>query len=304
MNRYILEPYKTSKNRFDCPICKVRKSFVRYIDTASGEHIAPHVGRCNRENNCAYHYTPKQFFEDTHLHPPSFTHTPAPKPKKPLSFVPKELFVSSYQSEGESHFLTYLKTLLGETFADQLRRKYFLSTSKQFGGGSVIFWQIDQNLKIRTGKIMQYDSKTGKRKKREISWVHKFLDVPDFELGQCFFGEHLLREAPKSEPIAIVESEKTAVIASAYLPQFIWVAASGSQGLTEEKCKVLTGRNVTLFPDLNAFEIWKKKAEIYKFKISDLLERKATETERLKSYDIADYLCLYDFREFRRRNFH
>ena len=36
------------------------------------------------------------------------------------------------------------------------------------------------------------------------------------ELKQCFFGEHLLRE--KTMPVAIVESEKTAIISSVYLP--------------------------------------------------------------------------------------
>jgi hypothetical protein len=29
----------------------------------AGEHIHPSVGRCNRESNCGYHYTPKQYFQ-------------------------------------------------------------------------------------------------------------------------------------------------------------------------------------------------------------------------------------------------
>jgi hypothetical protein len=66
---------------------------------------------------------------------------------------------------------------------------------------------------------------TGKRIKEpfnHINWAQKVLKEPEYELKQCFFGEQLI---DKSKPVAIVESEKTAVIASGYLPQFIWLAA-------------------------------------------------------------------------------
>lgn len=56
----------------------------------------------------------------------------------------------------------------------------------------------------------------------------------EFNLKQCLYGEHLLKD--KTKPIAVGESEKTAVIASAYLPQFIWVATSGASELSIEKC--------------------------------------------------------------------
>ena len=65
---------------------------------------------------------------------------------------------------------------------------------------------------------MLYSPKTGKRSKEPYhapNWVHKVLNLPEFSLQQCFFGEHLLKGNTK--PVAICESEKTAIIASVYL---------------------------------------------------------------------------------------
>ncbi len=113
--------------------------------------------------------------------------------------------------------------------------------------------------------------------------------------GNVFFGEHLLQGNTK--PIAIVESEKTAIIASVYLPQFIWLAAGSKDGLSLNKCQVLKGRTVIIYPDLNGFEKWTAKAKelshIASFAVSDLLERKATDKEKGEGLDLADYLIRF-----------
>ena len=100
-----------------------------------------------------------------------------------------------------------------------------------------------------------------------------------------------------SKPVAIVESEKTAIIASVYLPQFVWLAAGNKDGLNFHKCKCLASRTVVLYPDLNAFEKWSLKAKEFShialFTVSDLLERKATEAEKKEGLDLADYLIRF-----------
>jgi hypothetical protein len=126
--------------------------------------------------------------------------------------------------------------------------------------------------------------------------VHSVLKLPEFELQQCLFGEHLLRAEPQ-KPVAIVESEKTAIISSVYLPDFIWLAVGSLNNLTAERCKQLAGRKVILYPDLKALDKWKAKAaelsKITKFVVSDLLERKATEADKQKGFDLADYLIRF-----------
>jgi hypothetical protein len=130
--------------------------------------------------------------------------------------------------------------------------------------------------------------------------VHKATQHPEFEWKQCSFGEHLLID--KAKPVALVESEKTSVIASVYLPQFIWVAVGRLTNLNADRCSILKGRTVLLFHDIDGFEKWSSKANeleyITKFTISNLLNSKATETERKQKFDIADYLIKFDLEAF------
>ena len=300
-HKYILEPYKGMNTRYRCPSCQQRdKTFSRYIDTETGEHIHPTVGRCNRESNCGHHYTPKQYFQDNNKTFQPKTYKPLffiPQPKQ-VSNIPVEVFKASLKAHETNHFVKFLINLFGIEVASQLVSRYFIATSKRWKGATV-FWQIDTQGKIRTGKIMLYNPTTGKRVKEpfnHIDWVHK----AEFELRQCLFGEHLLTD--KTKPVAIVESEKTAVIASVYLPQFIWVAVGGITSLNADKCRILKGRTVLLYPDLNGFEKWRKKAKelshLASFTVSDLLERKATEAERKQGFDLADYLIKHDYKAF------
>lgn len=308
LHNFILEPYKGMNSRFRCPSCQKReKTFSLYINKNTGEYIDSRVGRCNRQNNCGYHYKPYQYFKDNNIvfDKLNLSHfrTNMVKPQiNEISFIPFEVFKASLRSNSSNHFVKFLINLFGENVASQLVSRYFISSSKYWTGATV-FWQIDTKGKVRTGKIMLYSPITGKRVKQpynHITWVQKALKLQDFELKQCLFGEHLLMG--NTNPVALVESEKTAIIASVYLPQFIWVAVGSQSNLKAEKFEVLTGRTVILFPDLNCYDDWSNKAKglshLAKISISDLLEKKATIEERSQGLDIADYLIKYDFKEF------
>lgn len=167
----------------------------------------------------------------------------------------------------------------------------------------VIFWQIDNNDNVRTGKIMQYNPHTGKRVKNEkggINWVHNIIKkrsavFEHYNLCQCYFGEHLLNLYP-DKPVAIVEAEKTAVIGSMIYSDFIWLAAGNLHGLNSPKSKVLRDRYVLLYPDAGCYEKWKAKLKKISsdvhctMEISDVVEKHATEQQLEYGYDIADYI--------------
>lgn len=298
-------------SRYTCPACRKAKTFTRYIDTETRNHVGNEVGKCSRLDNCQYHYTPKQYFEANKplcetLQKPTFSYTKKKsKPVKvqPATYVPLVAFKASLQPNERNCFISYLIALFGLEKAAQAVSRYFIGTSNNWQGATV-FWQIDSTGKIRAGKVMLYNSETGKRVKEpynHITWMHKALKLPDYELRQCLFGEHLLK-TDLNKPCALVESEKTAIIASVYLPQFLWLAVGSLTNLNVEKCQVLKGRSVTLFPDLNGFAKWQAKAKelssLARFTVSDLLERKATEAERLKGLDLADYLIRFNYSLF------
>lgn len=307
-HRYILEPYKGMNTRYRCPGCQHRdKTFSLYIDKETGEHLHDSVGRCNRESNCGYHYTPKQYFQDNNISLEAWKPKPYSKPiaaapiKKNVSFVPVDTFKASLKGYDINNFIQFI-SYFGNEVKNEVVSKYFIGTSKHWNGAT-IFWQIDLTGKVRTGKIMLYSSITGKRIKEpfnHITWVHTAFKEPEYYLQQCLFGEHLLKD--KTKPVAIVESEKTAIIASIYLPQFIWVAVGSLTNLNAEKCNILKGRNVFLYPDLKGFQKWSDKAKelshITNFIVSDLLECKAPETDKDQGFDLADYLLQHNVNEY------
>ena len=308
-HKYILEKYKGMNTRHKCPHCQQRvKTFTLYIDTETGEHLNNTVGKCARESKCGYHYGPKQYFKDNNISfdkPQGAPFRPKPivsKPSKPILFIPVHLFKNSLKGYERNNFVKFLISKFGPHVTGELIAKYFIGTSKHWPGSS-IFWQIDVRGKVRTGKIMLYNPITGKRVKEpynHITWAHKAIQVSEMDLKQCFYGAHLL--ADKTKPIALVEGEKSAIIASVYFPQFIWLAVGSLTNLTADKCNILEGRAVSLFPDLNGFDKWtikaKELAHITNFFVSDLLERKATKEEREQGLDIVDYLLRFDHKRF------
>src|SRR4030042_1886121 len=214
--KYILEKYNGKNSRYTCPKCGKEKTFSKYVDTNTGEYIHSTVGRCNREIECAYHYKPSDYFKDNEIAHPDIPIQPIKAIHQPIkviqqpSYISFDAFKASLTSYESNNFIQYLVKLFDTEIATKLIEKYFIGTSK-YWPGSTIFWQIDTRGKVKAGKIMGYNPKTGHRIKGEypqITWVHSALKLPEFNLKQCLFGEHLLKETLK--PVAIVESEKTA----------------------------------------------------------------------------------------------
>ncbi|MFY0673533.1 MAG: hypothetical protein JXQ87_09010 [Bacteroidia bacterium] len=288
--RYQLE--KGSK-KHHCPRCG-KRSFVPYVDSETNQYLPEQYGRCDREIKCQYHLNP--YNDDYHKtgreSEQSFKPFKPIKPKpKKVEFVDSKLLKNSLAQYEQNNFAKWLIDAIGADGATRVIELYFIGTSKHWSGAN-IFWQIDQLGKVRTGKIMLYNATSGRRVKdpfNHIQWVHKGLNIKDYK--QVYFGSHLLAKPENlNKPVAIVESEKTAVIASHYFNQFIWLACGGLQMISKERTAHLKGRDVVLWPDVNCFDKWQAKAEQMGFKCSDFLELRASEADKEKGLDLADYL--------------
>lgn len=273
--KYTLEPYHGMKTRYNCPNCGKKKCFVRYIDD-EGNHVGDSVGRCNREMECGYHQKPNN--NEVVVSTVRYE-KPVPTP-----LLREEIIGGKYNDS----LYFYLIKHFDVKDVQRIYRKYDVRSTDVRWKHSTVFYQIDEDIVYHTGKLIKYDWKTGKRVKKpfpKITWVHNLLKR-EFELEQCLFGEHLLRDKAEGK-IYLVESEKTAIICSLYKPKDVFIATGGLSNINFKKMSVLIGKDVVAIPDKGAFELWKKKLEFYGIRVSDMLENR---DEIKQGDDIADLL--------------
>ena len=270
--RYQLESPRVTGRRQQkttCPQCHRRKCFVRYVDTHDTcRYISDEVGKCDHQHSCGYHYRPSEYYHD---HPSCVTDWTSLKPSQPFKpDKPREqpLIAIDGSLVSRSHYaqstfwqwVTGVAPQLNATPEDLSRvfHAYWLGATHQ---SDVIFWQIDEHMQVHTGHVMCYDPQ-GHRQGYQ-SWTHFLLQqkglLPlDYQPPKCLFGQHLLT-ASSTMPVAIVESEKTAVVMALKLPQYLWLATAGCGGLTQEKLAPLQGRKVLVFPDSGCYEKWSRQ---------------------------------------------
>ena len=220
---------------------------------------------------------------------------------KPIDYIDRSIMYRSHANYELNPLFIFLSGVFGEKETSRLFKLYKVGTSKKWGG-STVFWQIDRQERVRAGKIMLYNPETGHRVKEPrsyVSWVHTELRLEYFNMKQCLFGEHLLADYP-TKAVAIVESEKSALVASHFMPDFIWLASGGIHGCFKaDTVGVLKNRAVILCPDLGAKVVWMEKAQLLssicsKVVFSEVLERCATGEQKGKGLDIADFLLMND----------
>lgn len=271
-----------SSKKFVCPNCG-KRSFVRFVDNDTGNYLTENYGRCDRETECKYYAQPTK--EKKH-----FSTFKIPE-VIPTNYIDSMLIDKTEIDYNQNNFVKFLFNYFDVKQVGKVLEAYHIGTSKHWEGAT-IFWQIDNKNKVRTGKIMLYDESSGKRIKEPynyINWVHSILKLKDYNLKQCLFGLHRIN-IEMSKPIAIVESEKTAIIMSIEAPDFLWLATGSKANLKEELLQPIKNRIIIVHPDKGEFQDWQKvvvqlKAKRYKIAISDLLEQMELE----RGFDLADY---------------
>lgn len=275
-----------SSKKFSCPSC-AKKRFVRYVDNETKNYLSDEFGRCDRESSCGYHLPPTSN--------PILVDCTAIKPLQPISTIDSRYVLASETKYEENYLFQYLTQHFKKEEILQCFKKYKVGTSKHWKGATV-FWQIDQNNKVRSGKIMLINQSTGKRVKEpfpHINWVHSVLGLKNYNLKQCLFGEHLvaktLHPLATKPTIAVVESEKTAITMSLFLKNTLWVATGSKQNLKHELLQGIKNYNIILFPDCGEYEDWNKKAlELTKKGYTIICSKLLEDCNHSKGTDLAD----------------
>ena len=220
-----------------------------------------------------------------------FNYTPPPprpaQPPLPMLVLPDAMVNARMINVDDNNLIRWIRTINWDSVQrrriDDMLRCYCVGHSPK--NGMTIFWQIDDEKRVRTGKMMKYypegHPKFGHRDKDggyTFDWIHSALfrdkrhpeyDEDKQEMKQCYFGIHLLNKWKRKDidqTVCIVESEKTALImAIAYgnHANQVWMACGGLENLTREKLKPIIDqhRPIILYPDRDGIQKWQQKAE-------------------------------------------
>ena len=200
---------------------------------------------------------------------------------------------------------------LSEAQLHRAAERYRLGKSRS---GKTIFWLIDECGIVRDGHIGS-------------SWVSLMLQRRYPDLAEyihpehCLFGLHLLAtdytdhhrrndshrflcksqyQCKSVKSVAIIESERAAVILSELYPKYLWMAIASPIGFTIDWLAPLKGRKIVLFPNtdetMSNFVAWLELADqarsLYHLDISvsHILEDHATLEQRQRKIDLVDFL--------------
>ena len=220
-----------------------------------------------------------------------------PTPPKQTLVLPRRLVSRSRQDIEDTNFVKWLRSLPWDgaqrARIDDVLRLYAVGRDRD---GWMIFWQVDDQVRVLNGKLMKYKadghrdkgeediakgrkpfttdwihSRLKRKRKPEDPWPHPDIFNPDIqEEHYTFFGMHLLNSY-KGAQVNIVESEKTALLmAIAYgnHARQVWMACGGLQNINRDRLATLIrlDKDIVLFPDRDGVDAWRKKATELQYK--------------------------------------
>lgn len=242
--------------KYVCPSCR-KKRFVRYIDTNTNNLFPEQYGRCDREDSCGYFMHPSEdgLITKEHLRAKQAEQDyEVTAIENDFAVVDRKILISSLASYESNNLFKWFEDKFGYQVAFDTFWLFYVGTAKD---GSAIFWQVDERLNPRTAKKAQYVGFS-----RDKAHLPYYLYQTTENYKSCLFGLHQLNGIAEKDDyrICIVESEKTAMICSIFIPtlpfqgqekKIIWLSSCACDGLTMEKVRVLKGWKVILWPDFS-----------------------------------------------------
>ena len=240
--------------------------------------------------------------------------------------IPSMPMVEACRADDFDFFAPFIAA--GDLTVRQMRhacQRYFLGKTKS---GQPIFWMIDDMLTpldAHIGSSVWMSSLLKTREPLIASW----------QVTHCLFGLHLLchteitetteilsvqkalseiseipvcdkksvesvRSVCHKKTVCVVETEKSAVILSELLPEYVWMAYATTAHLSPEFFAPLQGHKVILFPrtdpTLSTYLFFKDLAALVRQRyglditVDSTLENRATPDQKSRCIDLVDFL--------------
>ena len=233
-----------------------------------------------------------------------FIKTNKPRPKPTMKKIPVNTMLKTQLAGrsiiGRNQLTDMLLRYLPQSRVIRAVQRYFIgfnSFNTGVLGDALIYWQVDENKHIVNAKRIYYRADGHRNKKMPPMIIYP-------NNPQCLFGLHLLKDADPDQPVAIVESEKSALIMSMIRPDYLWMACGSLNNFNENILEPLRGRLIVGFPDVDikrakptnvsvSCAMWQQVAKQLRLKgwriiIDTTLEQTATTPQRMDKIDVAD----------------
>lgn len=323
----------TNKRRSDCPFCGKHGKYSAFMNTQTHELAAIEYGMCSscRESKRPpdnYLQGDSNYVEENKL---AYFEADTLNINTINQFYKPKYYV-------QNNFIEGLEQKFGE---DRIKRVVDLYKLGRFEDSGIVFPYLYTDNHICTGKIMFYDDNLNRikeGKKQYPRYLHNLyyhsdngdtwdlspysgeyiIDENDnivekkFKLKLCLFGHNQIVN-DKQKIICLVESEKTAVIMSIILPEYIWVASGGKTLIQDYKFLFFTLRKCLVFADLsendNVYIYWLEKLTEYSrkngydFEFIDYYSEFVENDETIinyckgKGFDIADFVLHFNIND-------
>ena len=258
------------KNVFKCFVCEAKGGPVEFVMRRMGLTFPDAIRWLGKKYSILTDM-------DTNFTPPPPRPTP---PSPPMLVLPMHMVEARENLQGDPLAEWIYKGVNWDAAQrhriSQVLADYHIGHSRQ---GMTIFWEIDEQQRVRSGKMMLYrhDGHRNRDARYKFDFIHSALfrdkrlpeyDEDKFTVKHCLFGLHLLdryRRDDVRQDVCIVESEKTALLmAIAYgnHPKQVWMACGGLKNLTAERLRpiIRQGRNIILYPDRDGIDKWRAHA--------------------------------------------
>lgn len=182
-------------------------------------------------------------------------------------FIPAQMVEATESRVTESNLFVWLAGEFGDEAAMMAMRRYRVGATKHTDGrgyraaslpyintsGNCVdckIFHIDPITGSRktAPALMSWTDREGKEQELRSTWALAELKKNDKPRKWCNFGDHLLQDNPTAA-VCVVESEKTALVASIVYPSRLWIAVGSKNNLNPERCAPYRGREIIIYPD-------------------------------------------------------